>query len=122
MMIDENNNEVETVSESYGETEIELAERKPRSKERGPDKKPRTYRANSMNNFVQFRERPEVFATYLKDVKGVDVTGNSGITRMLLILGGIGLAGLGSWWLYNHYKNGKNDNIENKHTSVGRAV
>jgi hypothetical protein len=112
---------IETASESY-ESEIDYTERKPRNRERGPDKKPRTYRANSMSNFVQFKDRPEEFATYLKDVKGVDVTGNSGIIRMLLILGGIGLAGLGSWWLYNHYKNGKNDNIENKHTSVGKAV
>jgi len=111
----EENKVVETAAESFDDSELDHTERKPRSRERGPDKKPRTYRANSMNNFVQFKDRPEEFATYLKDVKGVDVTGNSGIIRMLLILGGIGLAGLGSWWLYNHYKDWKNDNIENKH-------
>lgn len=33
----------------------------------GPDKKPRTYRANSMKNFVQFKEKPEDFANYEKE-------------------------------------------------------
>ena len=83
------NKVVESVSESYDETEIDCTERKPRSKERGPDKKPRTYRANSMKNFVQFKERPEEFAKYLKEEKGVDVTGNSGIMKAFLIFGGV---------------------------------
>jgi len=104
---------VETASESY-EFEIDY-ERKPRSRERGPDKKPRIYRANSMNNFVQFKDKPEEFAKYLKDVKGVDITGNPNLVKILLILGGIGLAGFGGWWLYNHFKNGRNDNVENQY-------
>ena len=105
---------VESVSESYDDSENILAVKKPRSRERRPDKKPRTYRANSMKNFVQFRERPEEFAKYLKDVKGVDIVGNSGIVKIILILGGLGFAGLGGWWLYNHYKNQK-DRVENKY-------
>ena len=67
-----------------------------------------------MNNFVQFKERPEEFKKYLQDVKGVDITGNSGIVKILLILGGLGFAGLGGWWLYTHYKNEK-DSAENKY-------
>ena len=107
MMSEENNNDViEITTESYKDTETISTERKPRSRERGPDRKPRTYHANSMNNFVQFRVRPEEFAKYLKDVKGVDITGNSNIVKILLILGGLGFAGLGGWWLYNRYKNG----------------
>ena len=113
-MMDENN-DVEIASESYAETEIDYSERKPRSRERGPDKKPRTYRANSMNNFVQFKERPEVFAKYLKDEKGVDITGNFGIIKTFLIFGGVLIAVFGGLWLYNYYKNGKNDGIENKY-------
>ena len=105
---------VETAAESY-KVKTDATGKKPRSRERGPDKKPRTYRANSMNNFVQFKDRPEEFAEYLKDVKGVDITGNSKLVKTLLILGGIGLAGLSGWWLYNHYKNGKNSSIENKY-------
>ncbi len=113
MMIDENSNEVETASESYDETNIEPAERKPRSKERGPDRKPRTYKASSMNNFVQFRDRPEVFAKYLKDEKGVDIAGNSGTVKAFLILGGVMIAIFGGLWLYNRYKNERKDGIEN---------
>lgn len=111
----EENNGVEISSESYDDSETLVTERKSRSRERGPDKKPRTYRANSMNNFVQFRERPEEFAKYLKDVKGVDISGNSGIVKAFLIFGVAMIAIFGGLWLYSHYKNGKNDNIENKH-------
>ena len=107
-------NVVETASESF-ESERDYIERKPRNRERGPDKKPRTYRANSMNNFVQFKDRPEEFKKYLKEVKGVDIDGNSNLIKILLILGGIGLAGLGGWWLYNHFKNGRDNNIENRY-------
>jgi hypothetical protein len=104
---------VETAVESY-EYEIDYAERKPRSRERGPDKKPRTYRANSMNNFVQFKDRPEEFKKYLKHEKGVDITGNSGIVKTFLISGGVMIAIFGGLWLYNHYKNRKTDNIESR--------
>jgi hypothetical protein len=93
-MMDENN-DVETVSENYDEIEMNHTERKPRRRERGPDKRPRTYRANSMNNFVQFKDRPEEFSKYPKEVKGVNIDGNSNLIKVLLILGGIGLAGLG---------------------------
>jgi len=112
-MMGEENNNVEISSESYDDSETECSERKPRSRERGPDKKPRTYRASSMNNFVQFRDRPEEFAQYLKDVKGVDITGNSGIAKAFLIFGGIMIAVFGGLWLYNRYKNERKDNVEN---------
>ena len=115
MMIDENNNDIETAAESFDKTEIEYTEKKSRSRERGPDKKPRTYKANSMNNFVQFKDRPEVFAKYLKDEKGVDITGNSGIAKTFLIFGVATIAIFGGLWLYNHYKNGKNNGIENRY-------
>ena len=68
-----------------------------------------------MNNFVQFKDRPEVFAKYLKDEKGVDITENSGIVKDFLIFGGAMIAIFGGLWLYNHYKNGKDDNIENQY-------
>ena len=114
MIIDENNS-VETTSESYDDSEIDCTKRKPRNRERGPDKKPRTYRANSMNNFVQFKDRPEVFAKYLKDEKGVDSTGNSGIVKAFLVFGVVMITIFGGLWLYNHYKDGRNDNIENRY-------
>ncbi|WP_420544709.1 hypothetical protein [Nitrosopumilus sp.] len=109
MMDEENSVDVETTFESYNEPETDSAERKPRSRERGPDKKPRTYRANSMRNFVQFKERPEEFAKYLKDEKGVNIDGNSGIVKAFLIFVGVVIAIFGGLWLYNHYKN-RNDN------------
>ena len=109
MTTDENNNDVEIATESYGESENILSGKKPRSRERGPDKKPRTYKANSMSNLAQFNRRPDEFAKYLKEEKGVDIAGNSGIVKVILILGLLGCAGLGGWWLYNRYKNG-NDN------------
>lgn len=83
--------------------------------ERGPDKKPRTYRANSMGNLVQFKQRPEEFVQYLKDEKGVDVTGNSSILKTFLIFGGTIVAIFGGFLLYNHYKNRKNDDIEKEY-------
>ena len=112
-MMGEENNGVEISSESYDDSETLVTERKSRSRERGPDKKPRTYRANSMNNFVQFRERPEEFAKYLKDVKGVDINGNSGIVKAFLIFCVIMIAIFGGLWSYNHYKNERKDNVEN---------
>ena len=42
-----------------------------------------------MKNFVQFKERPEEFAKYLKEEKGIDIAGNSGIMKAFLIFGGV---------------------------------
>ena len=113
-MSEENNSvDVEVATESYGGSEIDYPERKPCSRERGPDKNPRTYRANSMKNFVQFKERPDEFAQYLKDVKGVDITGNSSIVKSILILSGLMFAIFGWLWLYNHYKKEK-DIVDNE--------
>jgi len=42
-----------------------------------------------MNNLTQFNQRPEEFAKYLKDKKGVNITGNSGIVKTFLIFGGV---------------------------------
>ena len=114
MMIDENK-VVESISESYDDSENISTGKKPRSRERGPDKKPRIYRANSMKNFVQFKERPEEFAKYLKDVKGVDIAGNSGIVKAFLIFGGVMIAIFGGLWLYNHCKNRNDNNTENRY-------
>jgi len=65
-----------------------------------------------MSNLVQFKQRPEEFAQYLKDEKGIDVTRNSSILKTFLIFGGTIVAIFGGLLLYNHYKNRKNDNIE----------
>ena len=111
-MMGEKNN-VEVATENHEEFESISMERKPRSRERGPDKKPQTYRANSMNNFVQFKDRQEVFAKYLKEVKGVDITGNSGIVKSILILSGLMFAIFGGLWLYNHYKS-ETDIVDNQ--------
>ena len=104
---------VESISESYDDSENILAGKKPRSRERGPDKKPRTYRVNSMNNLAQFKQRPEEFTKYLKDEKGVDITGNSGIVKIFLIFGGVMITIFGGLWLYNQYKNRKNNDLKN---------
>ncbi|MDH5432174.1 MAG: hypothetical protein OEW78_09910 [Nitrosopumilus sp.] len=66
-----------------------------------------------MNNFVQFKDRPEEFKKYLKDVKGVDISGNAGIVKTWLIFGGAMIAVFGGLWLYNRYKNERRDNVEN---------
>ena len=113
-MMDENKI-VESVSESYDETEIDCTDRKPRSRERGPDKKPRTYRANSMKNFVQFKERPEEFARYLNEEKGVNIAGNSGIVKAFLIFCVAMIAIFGGLWLYNRYKNRNHNNTESRY-------
>jgi len=105
---------IESVSESYDDSENILAGKKPRSRERGPDKKPRTYRANSMKNFVQFKERPEEFARYLNKEKGVNIAGNSGIVKTFLIFCVAMIAIFGGCWLYNHYKN-KNNNTKSRY-------
>jgi len=114
MMIDENK-VVENVSEGHDDSENILAGKKPRSRERGPDKKPRTYRANSMRNFVQFKEKPEEFPKYLEEEKGVDITGNSGIVKTFLIFGVVMITIFGGLWLYNRYKNGNDNNTESRH-------
>ena len=113
-MMDENK-VVESVSESYDDSENILAGKKPRSRERGPDKKPRTYRENSMKNFVQFKERPEKFTKYLKNEKGVNIAGNSGIVKVFLIFCVAMIAIFGGWWLYNHYKNGNDSSTESRY-------
>ena len=70
-----------------------------------------------MKNFKtelrQFSQRPEEFAQYLKDEKGVNITGNSGIVKVLLILAIGFCAVLGGAWLYNHYKNREDNSVEN---------
>jgi len=106
---------VEIISESYDDSKNILARKKPRSRERGPDKKPRTYRANSMKNFVQFKERPEEFARYLNEEKGVNIAGNSGIVKAFLIFCVAMIAIFGGCWLYNHYKNKNNKNTESRY-------
>jgi len=68
-----------------------------------------------MNNFVQFKDKPEEFKKYLKDVKGVNVTGNSGIVKAFLIFCGVMIAVFGGLWLYNRYKNERKDNVENRY-------
>ena len=88
------------------------------SREMGPDKKPRTYRASSMKNFVQFKERPEEFAKYLKEEKGVDIGGNVNWnnTVMWILIGLVLVAGgVGIWKLYQQYQKSKessNDEIK----------
>jgi len=64
---------------------------------------------------TQFNQRPEKFTRYLKDKKGIDVTGNSNIVKAFLIFGVVIFAIFGGLWLYNHYKDRKNSNIENKY-------
>ena len=111
-IIEENNNDVETAAESYDDFETGYTEKKKRSRERGPDKKPRTYRARSMGNLTQFNQRPEEFVQYLKNEKGVDIDGNSSIVKSFLIFGGVVTTIFGGLWLYNHYKNRKKWNIK----------
>jgi len=113
--LENNNHDVGTASESYKDSETYYTERKSRSRERGPDKKPRTYRANSMRNLDQWSQRPEKFAQYLKDEKGVDVTGNSGMWKIFLVIGASIIAVLGGICLYNRYKNGTDNILENKY-------
>jgi len=63
---------------------------------------------------MQFKDRPEEFAKYLKDVKGVDITGNSGIVKAILIFCAAVITVFGGLWLYNHYKNGNDNSTENR--------
>ena len=110
----ENGDAIEKIEVSENNEGIETSqkERKPRSRERGQDRKPRTIRANSMRNLNQFSDKPEEFSTYLKDEKGIDITGNTNATtKIVLIVIGIMLAGLGVLYFYDRYKN-KHDNQE----------
>jgi len=68
-----------------------------------------------MKNFVQFRERPEEFAKYLEEEKGVDITGNSGIVKAFLIFCVVMIAIFGGLWLYYHYKNGNDSSTESRY-------
>ncbi len=67
-----------------------------------------------MSNLAQFKERLEAFVQDLKDVKGVDIAGRSGIGKALLILGIVLGVVFGGVLLYNHYKNGKDNEIESR--------
>ena len=89
--------------------------RRKRSRERGKDNKPRNFPLHTMKNFVQFKERPEEFAKYLNEKKGVNITGNSGIVKAFLIFCVAMIAIFGGCWLYNHYKNGNDNNTENRY-------
>jgi hypothetical protein len=79
----------------------------------GSDKKPRTYRASSMNNLAQFNQRPEEFAKYLNEEKGVDIAGNSGIVKAFLIFCVAMIAVFGGLWFYNQYKKRNDNSTEN---------
>jgi len=68
-----------------------------------------------MSNLTQFNQRPEEFTQYLKNEKGIEGIENSSIVKIFLIFGGAMITIFGGLWLYNHYKNGKNDNIENRY-------
>ena len=103
--------EIETPGNNE-DLETSYKERKPRSRERGPDKKPRTYRANSMRNLEQFSERPQEFETYLKDEKGIDISGKTSTAKIVLIVIGIVLAGLCVLYFYDKHRN-RQDTGEN---------
>jgi len=62
------------------------------------------YRASSMRNLSQFNARPEEFTKYLKDEKGLDLTGNFNIVKLMAVFTGLVFAGLGGWWLHNYFK------------------
>jgi hypothetical protein len=66
-------------------------------------------------NFRQSEERPEEFVKYLKAVKGIDIAGNSGIGKALLIFCVAMIAIFGGLWLYNHYKNGNDSSTESRY-------
>jgi len=91
---------------------LEYSERKPSSRERGPDKKPRTYQVNNMRNLNQFSDMPQGFEKYLKDEKGVDIIGKTSTAKIVLVVIGIMLAGLGILYFYDKHKN-KQDTEKN---------
>ena len=64
---------------------------------------------------MQFKERPEEFAKYLNEEKGVNIAGNSGIAKAFLIFCVAMIAVFGGLWLYNHYKNRNDNNTENRY-------
>jgi hypothetical protein len=67
-----------------------------------------------MRNLSQFNARPEVFTKYLKDEKGLDLTGDSNIVKLMMVFAGLIFAGLGGWWLYNHFKIKKSVNYRHR--------
>lgn len=113
-IINENRCYADDTTEDYDYPEVDYTERIRRSRERGPDRKPRTLKVNSMRNLKQFKEKPEEFVQYLKEEKGLDITGNSKLVKPVLILVGLILATSAGWILYNHYSQNKQDdeNIE----------
>ena len=48
-----------------------------------------------MKNLEQFSNRPQEFETYLKDEKGIDISGKTSTAKIVLIIVGIMFAGLG---------------------------
>lgn len=96
---------MKTISENTEKMSMSNTERRPRSRERGPDKKPRTYRIGSMRNLNQFSDRPQEFETYLKGEKGIDITGKPSTAKIVLIIVGVVLTGLGLLYLYDRYRN-----------------
>ena len=107
MMVEEDNaGEIDVTVE---DSQTFHRERKPRSRERGPDKKPRTYHVNSMKNLGQFSDRPQEFETYLKKEKGIDISGKTNTAKIALIIFGVMLAGLGMLYLYDRHKNRQDD-------------
>ena len=68
-----------------------------------------------MNNRAQFNQRPEEFTKYLKDKKVIDVTENYSIVKAFLIFCVAMIAIFGGLWLYNHYKNGNDNNTESRY-------
>jgi len=117
MMGEENNVKVATENHDYSETIS--TERKPRNKERGPDRKPRDYPHHTMKNLRQFQNVPhDNFKSYMQENKGVDVGGKrfnwDGLAVAIWIVCAISAGGYGLWWLYNHYKNEKDNNTENR--------
>ena len=111
-MIAENNRNDdvdEFASTDYDESETEYAERKPRSRERGPDKNPRAYHVNSMRNLAQFNDKPQEFVQYLKDEKGIDIVSYSKLTKKIWIITGFIIVMVVGLYLYDWYKNKKTD-------------
>ncbi|MDH3204923.1 MAG: hypothetical protein OEL81_09645 [Nitrosopumilus sp.] len=107
MMVEKDN--VGEIEDTIEDAQTFHRERKPRSRERGPDKKPRTYHVNSMKNLGQFSDRPQEFETYLKDEKGIDISGKTSTAKIALIIVGVMLAGLGILYLYDRYRNRQDD-------------
>ncbi|MDH3341466.1 MAG: hypothetical protein OEL84_09335 [Nitrosopumilus sp.] len=63
---------------------------------------------NNMNQ-EQFSDRSQEFETYLKDEKGIDISGKTSTAKIALIIFGVMLAGLGMLYLYDRHKNRQDD-------------